>query len=260
MLVALQRGILYGPINSRRLGRSLGINLMPVDFKLCSFNCVYCHFGWTGEHTMDPGRYVKDLPTFSEVVKAVEKAARSSMAFDFLTFSGNGEPTMHPQFADLVEAVVGIRNRYRPEVTIALLSNSTGLSRREVRESIPKIDFPAFKLDAGTEKKFKAINKPAKGTNFAVILNTLISMEDIYIQTMLLGGSPCNTTEDDLVAYYEVISRIQPKEVHIYSIDRPVPNTGIALVSPRRLEEIALRGQKETGLRIRAFYPAQSSS
>ncbi|MBC7262205.1 MAG: radical SAM protein, partial [Chloroflexi bacterium] len=127
MVLPLQVDILYGPVNSRRLGRSLGINLMPGAYKLCSFNCVYCHYGWTKEHTLDAGSFAQDLPPLQQVVERLEIAARSALDFDYLTFSGNGEPTLYPQFAELMDEVVRIRNTYRPEAKIALLSNATGL-------------------------------------------------------------------------------------------------------------------------------------
>ena len=254
MLIPLQRGILYGPINSRRLGKSLGINLMPSEYKLCSFNCVYCHYGWTRKPTMNTSEYIEDLPTFDRVVQAVDEAVKSSLRFDFLTFSGNGEPTLHPRFAEIVAEVVRIRNQYRPEVKVALLSNSSGLLRKEVRESVPKIDIPFFKLDAGSENKFKLINRPAQGVKFAELLDCLDSLEDIYIQSLFIEGNPSNVGAGDIISYFQQISRIQPKEAHIYSIDRPVPYKEISLVSPKRLKEIAQRGQKETGVKIKYFF------
>jgi len=257
VVIPLFRKILYGPVNSRRLGNSLGINLMPANYKLCSFDCLYCHFGWTKKPTIDVRESLKDLPRVDEVVKAVEEAAKSSLEFDFFTFSGNGEPTLHPQFAAVAEEIVRIRNKYRPKAKIALLSNSTGLTDKGVRASIADIDFPMFKLDAGTEEKFKAINRPEKGVNFAEIVDALASMERIYIQTLLIKGTPANVAAEDLEAYFQQISKIRPEEVHIYSIDRPVPATQIALVSPERLEEIALQGQKKTGVPIKAWYPGK---
>ncbi|MGD8924322.1 MAG: radical SAM protein [Syntrophobacterales bacterium] len=254
MLIPLQRGILYGPVNSRRLGKSLGINLMPSEYKLCSFNCVYCHYGWTRKPTMDTSKYIQDLPTFDHVVKAVDEAARSSLQFDFLTFSGNGEPTLHPRFPELVDEVVAIRNQHRPRVKVALLSNSSGLVNPGVRESIAKIDIPIFKLDAGSEKKFRLINRPAGGVNFTEILNLLCSLNDIYIQTIFIQGSPANVSKEDLKAYFGQLQRIQPVEAQIYSIDRPVPKAQIALVSPERLKEIASQGQRETGVKINPFF------
>ena len=253
-LLPLQSGILYGPVNSRRLGKSLGVNLMPGSYKLCSFNCVYCHYGWTKKQTVDFSKYHKDLPAIDEVVKSVARALKSSLEFDFLTFSGNGEPTLYPQFAELVEEVVSLRNKYRPKVKVALLSNSTGLARENVLLSLSKIDFAVLKLDAGTEEKFKAINRPARGINFSEIIDSLCSAIELYIQTVLVEGNPSNAAEDDLKAYFRKISFIQPEEVHIYSIDRPVPNKAISLVSKDRLEEISDWGKKETGVEIRPFY------
>lgn len=253
-LLPLQSGILYGPVNSRRLGKSLGINLMPGAYKLCSFNCVYCHYGWTRKQTVDFRKYYRDLPAINEVVKSVAHALKSSLEFNFLTFSGNGEPTLYPPFAELVEEVVSLRNKYRPNVKIALLSNSTGLARQSVLDSLSKIDFVVLKLDAGTEEKFRAINRPVRGVNFSGIIDSLCSAKEFYVQTVLLEGNPSNVGEDDLNAYFQKISLIQPEEVHIYSIDRPVPNRDISLVSKERLEEISDWGKKETGVEIRPFY------
>lgn len=253
-LLPLQSGILYGPVNSRRLGRSLGINLMPSSYKLCSFNCVYCHYGWTKIQTTDFSEYKRDLPAFEDVVSSVEQALRSSMEFDFLTFSGNGEPTLYPEFAGLVEELVSLRNKYRPEVKLALLSNSTGLLRENVRRSLSKIDSAVLKLDAGTEEKFKAINRPTWGVNYSEIIDSLSSAKDFRIQTVLIDGNPSNVTEKDLMAYFQKITLIQPKEVHIYSIDRPVPNRDISLVPKEMLKEIAEWGKKETGIYVRPFH------
>ena len=254
MLLPLQRGILYGPVESRRLGRSLGINLMPTGFKLCSFNCVYCHYGWTKKHTLDFRSSHGDLPPMDNVVRAVEEAAKSKIPFDFLTFSGNGEPTLYPDFPELVEQVVRIRDRHRPGVRIALLSNSSGLLYEEVRGIISRIDMPVFKLDVGSKQKFKEINRPAKGIDFAEIVDLLASMRDIYIQTVLVQGSPSNVGKENITSYFQQLSHIQPREAHIYSIDRPVPNARISLVPPEGLEQIALQGQRETGVKIKAFY------
>jgi wyosine [tRNA(Phe)-imidazoG37] synthetase (radical SAM superfamily) len=253
-VLSLKSGILYGPINSRRLGKSLGINLMPAKYKLCSFNCVYCHFGLTDRHTMNLAGCLKDLPSFDDVVAAVEDAAKSQMEFGYMTFSGNGEPTLYPRFGELVDEVVRIRDSYRRKAKVALLSNSTGLVHEDVRESISKIDQPIFKLDAGTEEKFKAINRPVSGVDFSEIVTLLSSVKGIYLQTVLLEGAPSNVGENDLKAYFEKVSRIGPKEVHIYSIDRPVAHSGIRRVVPETLTRIAKRGRKETDMKIIAFY------
>ncbi len=259
MLLPLQVDILYGPVNSRRLGKSLGINLMPAAYKLCSFNCVYCQYGWTQVHTLDATPCVQDLPSLEQVVERLRLAANSALDFDYLTFSGNGEPTLYPWFAQLIPEVIRIRDRYRPKAKIALLSNSTGLVLPGVRESIAQIDCPVFKLDAGTARTWRRINRPAKGIAYDDILANLRTLPGIYIQTLLMDGMPANTGPAELQAYFERIAQIRPKEVHLYSIDRPVPASSIALVRPRRLEEIAREGEWKTGVKMRAFYRKHES-
>jgi len=254
MVLPLQQGILYGPVHSRRYGRSLGINLMPTVDKLCSFNCVYCHYGLTKRRTMNVGQYGSELPEFDEVIKALEEALQSFMELDLITFSGNGEPTLYHRFAELVGAVVELRDRYRPAAKVALLSNSTGLKNDDVKESVENIDLPVFKLDAGKAGTFSAINRPAKGIRYDEIVEILASMDDIYIQTVLVDDEPSNSGKDELNEYIDKLKKIRPKEIHIYSIDRPVPNTKISLVSPDRLEEIAALISTTTGIAARAFY------
>ena len=256
MLLSLQQGVLYGPVDSRRYGRSLGINLMPSGYKLCSFNCVYCHYGWTQQCTMGISEYQADLPDIEEVTARLEKALATDLQLDLITFSGNGEPTIHPQFADLVDAVVTLRDKYRPHTRVALLSNTTGLINERVRAAMSKIDLPVLKLDAGNERKFRAINRPAKGVRFDDLVKLLGSVENIVIQTVLADGAPTNTEDDDLEGYFEKLASIQPREVHLYSIDRPVPNQRISLVPPNRLEDIAARAHKATGVKVKAFYPS----
>ncbi len=253
-VLPLQKGILYGPIRSRRLGKSLGINLMPGEYKVCSFDCVYCHYGPTDLRVLDVSRNTEGLPEVDEVLDSLAKAVRSSVDFDYITFSGNGEPTLHPAFPEIVHGVVRIRDTDRPGAKIALLSNSTGLFRDGVREVISLIDLPVFKLDAPSADKFVAINKPAAGVEFERILDFLILMDDIYIQTVFIDGTPGNVSPEDLKEYFGRISLIRPKEVQLYSTDRPVPTSGIKLVPPMELERIASRGEKETGIRMRAFY------
>ena len=253
-LLPLQKGILYGPINSRRLGRSLGINLMPTGYKLCSFNCVYCHYGWTEVHALDTAPFLGDMPSFDDVVDAVDSALKSNLAFDYLTFSGNGEPTLYPRFATLVERIATSRDRHRPGLGIALLSNSSALNHREVRSSIMYIDIAVFKLDAGNEDLFKSINRPCPGVSLDDITANLRSLSGITIQTVLVDGDPGNVGDEDLNDYFGRISEINPELVHIYSIDRPVPNASIVRIVPEQLERIAELGKDKTGVPFKAFF------
>ncbi len=254
MLLQLQKGILYGPIDSRRLGKSLGINLMPVNYKLCSFNCVYCHYGHTDFLTLDVENYIKDLPPADTVLVKIKEAMMSSVEFNYLTFSGNGEPTLHPGFGKIVEGITSLRTKYRPDMKIALLSNSSGLHGKGVRESLSLIDLPVFKLDVGNAEMFKKINRPANGVDFDKIIEFLKQVEGICIQTVLMRGNPSNIENDELETYFEKIAVIKPIEVQMYSLDRPVPNREIKRILPEELEKIALLGSKKTGIRFKAFY------
>ena len=254
MLLPLQTGIVYGPVNSRRYGRSLGINLCPAGYKLCSFDCVYCHYGATGNLATEGTSFEVDLPTYDDVARALERVLQSSVEMDAITFSGNGEPTLHPDFPEIVNAVVRLRDRYRPRAKVVLLSNSTGLAREDVRRSVSKIDLPVFKLDAGTEKVFMRINRPARRVKFTDIVSRLKSLDNVYIQTVLIDGTPSNTHPDDLLAYLEVIREIHPKEVHLYTTERPVADARISKVDPDWLEDVASHITDETGIPATAFY------
>ncbi len=184
----------------------------------------------------------------------MESALKSRLEFDYLTFSGNGEPTLYPQFARLVERVLRSRDRYRPGLKIALLSNSSGLDLPDVKISIKYIDMPVFKLDAGSEDIFKSINRPYPGVSLDGITANLRSLSGVMIQTVLVKGDPSNVGDEDLNEYFVRISDIKPELVHIYSIDRPVPNTSIARVLPDELERIAELGRGRTGVPFKAFF------
>jgi wyosine [tRNA(Phe)-imidazoG37] synthetase (radical SAM superfamily) len=203
---------------------------------------------------MDISEYQADLPDIDAVAARLEKALATDLQLDLITFSGNGEPTIHPHFADLVDEVVALRDKYRPHTRVALLSNSTGLVNERVRTAMSKIDLPVLKLDVGNDRKFRAINRPAKGIRFDDIVKLLSSVDNAVLQTVLADGAPSNTEKDDLEDYFEKLATIQPREVHLYSIDRPVPNQRISLVPPGRLEDIATRAHKATGVKVKAFY------
>ena len=253
MVYSLQPGVLYGPIHSRRFGRSLGINLSPTDRKLCSFNCVYCHYGGTERLTTDETRWIEDLPSVELVTEVVEAALQTVEDLDVVTFSGNGEPTLHPDFPIIAKRVSELVEQYRPMLRTVLLSNSTGLARPEVREALSFIDLPVMKLDAGTPETFVAINRPAPNIRFEALVDELAMLEDYSLQTLLLDGRPNNTSQEELEEYFKIVQWICPDEVQLYSTDRPVAKTGIGRVSPERLRRVAREGQDRTGIPFRAF-------
>ncbi len=250
--IPLQTGIVYGPVLSRRLGRSLGINLSPVDRKVCSFDCVYCQYGERAALNTLPSR--KLLPSIDEVLSAVEKAFRKPRTFQFVTFSGNGEPTLHPDFPEIVREVSKLKDRIRPEVQLATLSNSSRINDPQVLSALSLMDAPMMKLDAGDEKTFRLINRPAPGVEFASIIDGLKQLPNLMIQSMLINGGISNIRGDAYDAWVDALSALQPKQVHIYSIERPTAKGNIKNVPAKVLERIKGDLLRRTGLDVRAFW------
>lgn len=253
MVYTLQPGILYGPIQSRRFGRSLGINLSPTRSKLCSLNCVYCHYGDTERLTSDWENVADELPPADLVLEVVEGALETVVDIEAITYSGNGEPTLHPEFPAIARGVAELVERHRPTLRTVLLSNSTALTNSEVRHALQYVDVPVFKLDAGTEETFRAINRPARGVRFDTIVDELTMLESFTLQTLLMDGTPSNSTEAELDAFFRLVGWIVPDEVQLYSTDRPVARSTVGKVPPRRLRRIAEQGMDRTGIPFRVF-------
>lgn len=251
-MLPLKSTIVYGPVQSRRLGRSLGINLLPTQGKVCSFDCVYCQYGRTPRPTLDPA--AEGLPTVAAVSAAVESALQGPADFDTLTFSGNGEPTLHPDWPAVVETVRELRDRYRPTVRLAVLSNASTAIRPPIQATLGRLDAPIMKLDAGDEATFARVNCPAKGISLAAIVNGLAAVPGLVIQTLLLAGTVSNSTGAALEHWLGVLARLNPVAVQVYSTDRPVPAAGVEPVPPDRLQQIAARLAVQTGRAVNAYW------
>lgn len=253
-LLPLQKGIIYGPVNSRRLGVSLGINLLPTKRKLCSFNCVYCQYGIT-EDLVSESVPADDLPSLSAVERALRKALAGMEAPRFITFSGNGEPTLHPDFPKIAEIVKKARDELSPSSEIALLSNSAGLLIPGISDAIDEIiDLPIMKLDAGDEDTFRAIARPARGITLELILEGLHRLRKPFtVQTLFVRGKLNNSEGAALNAWIARIGELRPRGVQIYSLDRPFPTRGLEIVPLERLEWIAFRTNKRTGADVKAY-------
>lgn len=249
--IPLQAGVIYGPILSRRLGRSLGINLLPSSRKVCSFDCVYCQYG--PAEVIDDTEQGEGFPQVSEVLLDIEKALKKPRTIDYLTFSGNGEPTLHPGFPEIVQGVLSLRNTLRPEVKLAILSNSSRVNNPDILSSLKLLDAPMMKLDAGDEKTFRAINRPARSINFREIVEGLKHIDHLMIQSLMLDGAVTNIRGDAYEAWVEVLAELNPKEVHIYSTDRPTAYKGVKAVKIETLEKIAADLQSRFNLVAKAF-------
>lgn len=239
----LFNSIIYGPIHSRRLGTSLGVELMPLDHKLCTFNCVYCECGWNTPVSQPV------LPTREEVKAALEEKLVSlsgEIALDVITFSGNGEPTLHPDFLGIMQDTCALRDHYCPSAKISVLSNSTQLGRPDVVEALRLCDNRILKLDAGTDTMMRRIDLPVnEHLTVATIMDRLQQFDgDFILQTCFLrgshdGGIIDNTTPEELSAWYQAVETLHPKQIMMYVIDRKTPEEHLEKLTREEMESIA---------------------
>lgn len=246
----------FGPVHSRRLGTSLGVNLSPSDGKVCSFDCLYCEAGFNAQ---GPG--CSGLPTRGQTrgqLRAkLEQMKADGQGLDVITFSGNGEPTLNPEFPGILEDTMRLRDEYFPQAKVSVLSNSTRLDKPEVVEALRKADFAILKLDSAIEQTMRAIDRPAQASfTVAGVMERLTAIgPDCIIQTMMLrgeyDGKPVdNTTEEEILALEEAYRRIRPREVMLYSIDRSTPAEELVKVPIEELRAIGQRIEKNTGVHV----------
>lgn len=235
----LQNDIIYGPIQSRRLGRSLGVNVLPTEKKVCSFDCVYCQYGWTCcQDGSDPATGQR-LPTDEEISRALEKSLKSGIEVDVITLAGNGEPTLHPQFREISQVVKAVRDRLAPAVKTCILSNSSTVNFESVREGLFLIDRKIMKLDAGTEETFRKVNRPRGGLALDKIVEILAGFENVEIQALFFAGEVCNSSEEDIRCWLEALKKIGPVRVQVYSLDRTTAMPGLTALDKPQLDKIA---------------------
>ena len=246
----------FGPVVSRRLGISLGINLLPNDSKLCSFDCIYCECGWNPEK----GTVKAILPSRIEVAdklrtKLLEMIKEGKLP-DVITFAGNGEPTMHPDFTSIIDDTLLIRNELCPHARIAVLSNSTMLHKPKVVAALRKIDDNILKLDSGIPETIRLLDQPVGRFDLPAVVDRLKQFNGhLIIQTMFIRGIfndsvIDNTTEKELTAWIDLLNKIRPELVMIYTIARDTPANNLQKVSSGELEIIAARVSTETGLSV----------
>jgi wyosine [tRNA(Phe)-imidazoG37] synthetase (radical SAM superfamily) len=255
--ISLQSGIIYGPLRSRRLGLSLGINLLPEDYKLCSFNCVYCQYSWTHEPAVDATHALKDLPRPAEVAGALEKAlkviVRKRQKLDAVTFSGNGEPTMHPDFPEIVERAIGLRDKYLPHLKLAALSNSSTVTRPEIRGALDRLDLRIMKLDAGSEEIIHQLNGPAPPFYLKDIVTGLKDLKDMILQSLFVQGRITNADPDSIALWIESLREIHPGLVQVYTLDRTPADSRIWKVNRPTLEWIASQVRWRAGVKAEIY-------
>ena len=240
--------IIYGPIHSRRLGTSLGVELMPLAHKLCTFNCVYCECGWN-----TPVSHPQ-LPTREEVRAALEEKISTvnhqlstvNCQLSTITFSGNGEPTLHPDFLGIINDTCALRDQYCPSAKVSVLSNSTQLGRADVVQALRMCDNRILKLDAGTDEMMRRIDLPVnEHLTVETIMGWLAQFDgDFTLQTCFLrgehNGQPIdNTSPEELAAWYKAVDRLHPKQIMIYVIDRKTPEEHLEKIPREQMDIIA---------------------
>ena len=246
----------FGPIHSRRLGTSLGINLLPNHGKLCSFDCIYCECGYNAD-----GRDDNRMPTRTEVYDALksklEKLKQDGVTPDVFTFAGNGEPTVNPEFHDIIFDTLKLRDIYFPDAKVSVLSNYTRIGNPDVFDALTYVDNNILKLDSVLKETVDRIDAPnSKDFDIDEIIANLAKFNgNVTLQTMFLRGEHNghivdNTVEKEVKGLIEAIKTIKPKDIMIYSIDRPTPEKALIKVDKDELEIIAERIRKETGVKV----------
>ena len=237
--------IVFGPVKSRRLGVSLGVNLLPANVKICSFNCIYCECGWNPVRREEKVK----LPSRAEVREKLEetlrKMASTKQLPDVITFAGNGEPTLHPEFSEIIDDTIEVRNMLAPETRIAVLSNATMLHKKPVFNALLKVENNIQKLDSAIPETIRLIDCPDADFNLQKTVEQLASFNGkVTIQTMFLRGNfkgqnIDNTTEAEISAWLELLVKIKPAHVMIYTIARDTPVSSLIKIPVSELKTIA---------------------
>ena len=248
-MTSLYDNIIFGPVRSRRLGLSLGVNLLPVDSKLCNFDCIYCECGWNEDH---PGR--RRFNSREDVQEMLAKTLRRMVdegeVPDVITFAGNGEPTMHPDFEDIIADTIALRDQICPQAKVSVLSNATQIHREDVRRALLRVDNNILKLDSAFDATVQLINKPQGSYSVERTVELMKLFEGkMILQTMFLRGEYLgqrvdNTTEKEVKAWLDIVEQIRPRQVMIYSLDRDTPCQTLEKVEKEELQKIAARLQE----------------
>ncbi|MBR5198125.1 MAG: radical SAM protein [Alistipes sp.] len=245
-MTSLYDNIIFGPVRSRRLGISLGVNLLPIESKLCSFDCIYCECGWNADH---PGkrRFNAREDVYAMLDATLAKMVADGTPPDVITFAGNGEPTMHPNFESIIGDTIALRDKHCPAAKVSVLSNATQIHREDVCRALRRVDNNVLKLDSAFDATVQLMNKPQGNYTVARTVELLKAFEgELIVQTMFLRGEYLgqrvdNTTEEEVAAWLKLVDEIKPKQVMVYSLDRDTPCQTLEKVEKDELRVIAER-------------------
>ncbi len=235
----LREETVFGPIYSRRLGSSLGINLLPEKGKICNFDCIYCECGWNRDGLED-----KKIPSAAEVREALEaklaQCATESVVIDSITFSGDGEPTLNPEFPQIIDDTLALRDRYYPGTKVSVLSNATRAHIPAVFAALRKVDNPIMKIDAPSDELIARINHPAPGYRLSRVVEALKGFQgDFVLQTMFLRSGDFDSSSPEVLGgWMKIVRELRPRELMVYTIARPTPEQGLEKFTPEQMRSL----------------------
>ncbi len=243
-MTALFSDVIFGPVRSRRLGLSLGVNLLPVAAKLCNFDCIYCECGY---NTPEKGRFNSREDVRRLLGEKLREMAAAGECPDVVTFAGNGEPTTHPDFEAIIDDILRLRDEICPSARVSVLSNATMIGRESVRRALEKVDNNILKLDSAFDDTVRLINDPQGACSVARTVEEMKKFDgNLIVQTMLLRGTHNgqrvdNTTGREIDAWLELVREIAPRQVMLYTIDRDTPSKELQKVSVEEMRAIAAK-------------------
>lgn len=249
----MREEIVFGPIFSRRLGSSLGINLLPEKGKLCNFDCIYCECGWNADGRDD--RHIPDAEALRTALDAKLRECRESgAAIDSITFSGDGEPTLNPDFAEIIGITLALRDKYYPEAKVSVLTNATRLHRDDVREALMRVDNPILKIDAPATELVHRINRPQGEYEVSQVVEDMkLFNGDFVLQTMFLRSSDFDSSAPEVLdGWMDIVRELHPREIMVYTIARPTPQSGLQKFTEAQMRDL-VRPLIEEGFNIKIY-------
>lgn len=255
----LFNSIVFGPVKSRRLGSSLGINLMPVNKKVCNFNCIYCECGLSHSENIEGSKIPDKKSVIIELETKIIELIKNNIKVDTITFAGNGEPTLHPNFPEILMETILIKEKYLPESQVAVLTNGTMLDNDNIVEALRKISLNIIKLDSADINTINILNRPFKSFSLENLINNLkkfngqLIIQSLFVRGFVNGQKIDNTTDYEIVKLIDVMKDIKPKYVMVYSISRHTPIETLEKISYIELNEIAKKFI-ESGINTKIYY------
>lgn len=237
----MREELVFGPIYSRRLGSSLGINLLPEKGKICNFDCIYCECGWNKD-----GRDDKKLPTAEDLRITLEnklqQCQQDGVPIDSITFSGDGEPTLNPDFAEIIDITLALRDKYYPKALVSVLSNSTRVCIDEVFEALKKVDNPIMKIDAPTKELAALINQPTGDYDVKNIVKDLKKFDGNFVlQTMFMKGNGFDSSKPEVLeGWMAIVRELKPREIMVYTLDRETPMAGLHKFTVEQMTDMVM--------------------